>query len=452
MTGPVKHPVLPPAAKADDSSLQAAARLDELVRDGGCDLHLHTHASDGTYSPEELYSRIKINRLKSFAVTDHDVMQSLPVIALLVASDCAAAQVEPSKMDGANHPDCPIFVPGVEISVSEDRELHLLAYFPLGGAENLEPFLEAQRQARHRRNIAMVEQLNQLGYPFTLDELIKKGQGVVGRMQAAHLLTERGYTRTIREAFDQVLGFGKPGYVERPRPSLKEAIHEIRRCGGVPVLAHPAVYHWCDESSLVAPRLIRHLEDAKAKGLLGVEVFHGEASPAACLEISAAALYLDLIRTAGSDDHGANKTTTTLYKRETNFLEGREIFVTGALIRDESGRFLLARRSTGGHGHGQWELPGGKVEPGEKPQAGLLRELREELGVEAEIGALLHLLTHGYECFRVILAVFEVSSPHFNWTLTAHDQVVWKTAREALSMDLLAADIALFKALAESEA
>ncbi|MDD2533487.1 MAG: NUDIX domain-containing protein [Eubacteriales bacterium] len=433
-------PLTEPAASdhssftADRSQL-AAQQLDALVRAGGCDLHMHTTASDGSDSPESLFDRVCQNKLRSFAVTDHDVMQSLQPIAKLVAEACEAGLT------------CPIFVPGVEVSVSEDRELHLLAYFPLGDDVLLEHFLEEQRQARHHRNIDMVTKLQSLGYAITLDALIDKGQGVVGRMQAAHLLTERGYTRSIHDAFERVLGFGKPGYVERPRPSLKAAITQIRRCGGVPVLAHPAIYKWCDESAIVSPRLINHLRDARDKGLLGVEAFHGETSLIANLEVSAAACFLGLLRTCGSDDHGANKKALTLYSGETHFFQIRETLVTGALIRDEAGLYLLARRSTPGHGCGQWELPGGKVEAGEAPESCLKREIQEELGVDATIGPLVSLLTHAYDHVRIILAVFETHLSSQDFRLTAHDQLTWKTASEALEMDLLAADIALFAQL-----
>lgn len=429
----------PDLSALTDRSLAAAIQLDALIRAGGCDLHMHTTASDGSDSPSELFNRVRFNQLQSFAVTDHDVMQSLAPIAKLVAAACS------------EHNWCPAFVPGVEVSVSEGRELHLLAYFPLGGEHLLERFLETQRLARHHRNIEMVKKLQSLGYNLTLEELIEKGHGVVGRMQAAHLLTERGYAHSIHDVFERILGFGKPGYVERPRPSLEAAITEIRRCGGVPVLAHPAIYRWCDERPIVSQRLIHHLQDARDKGLLGVETFHGEASAAACLEISAAARYLGLMRTCGSDDHGTNKKTTTLYTGETHFLTEREILVTGALIRDDQGRYLLARRSTSGHGIGQWELPGGKVEAGENPVDCLKREIQEELGVAAETGPLAMLLTHGYEGFRVILAVFDTTLLESEFTLTAHDQIDWKTAAEALKMDLLAADIILFQELLDRQ-
>lgn len=444
--------------------LTPAEKIDQLVRSGSCDLHLHTTASDGTDTPYELFERIKANRLSSFAVTDHDLLDSLDIMHELVQSSCA----------NTDDPYCPIFIPGVEISVSEGRELHVLGYFPNGGHQLLNEFLTQQRRARHDRNAAMVSQLQSLGYNITLADLVDKGQGVVGRMQAALLLTERGYTRSTQEAFEQVLGFGKPGYIERPRPSLAEAVWQIRRAGGVPVLAHPAIYHWCGERPIVSSRLVKRLKDARSKGLLGVEAFHGEASRQACLEISAAARYLGLVRTCGSDDHGANKQHTCLYSRDTHFLAGREILVVGALIQDrehtwllqenaqassstwddsgewgESGpvRFLLARRATAGHGLGQWELPGGKVEANESPREALRREIREELGLDAEIGALAELLTHDYEDFRIILACFDVRLLEGSLILSAHDQISWASARQALDMDVLAADVALFAEL-----
>ncbi|GAA3855848.1 (deoxy)nucleoside triphosphate pyrophosphohydrolase [Streptomyces lacrimifluminis] len=63
-------------------------------------------------------------------------------------------------------------------------------------------------------------------------------------------------------------------------------------------------------------------------------------------------------------------------------VEGRVVVVGAALLRD--GRLLAARRSAPPELAGRWELPGGKVEPGEAPEAALVRELREELGVDAE--------------------------------------------------------------------
>lgn len=65
----------------------------------------------------------------------------------------------------------------------------------------------------------------------------------------------------------------------------------------------------------------------------------------------------------------------------------KQIHVVAAVIRDPRGRILLARRTEGRDLAGLWEFPGGKVEPGETPEAALVRELQEELGVTATVGA-----------------------------------------------------------------
>ena len=65
----------------------------------------------------------------------------------------------------------------------------------------------------------------------------------------------------------------------------------------------------------------------------------------------------------------------------------KQVHVVAGVLRDARGRILLARRTEGRDLAGLWEFPGGKVEPGESPEDALVRELREELGVEAEVGA-----------------------------------------------------------------
>lgn len=85
-------------------------------------------------------------------------------------------------------------------------------------------------------------------------------------------------------------------------------------------------------------------------------------------------------------------------------MEARTVVeVVCALLEDNRGRLLVARRPLGKHLAGLWEFPGGKIEPGETPQAALRRELREELGCEAEPGAALAPVTHTYPAVTVKL-------------------------------------------------
>ncbi|GAA4999117.1 Nudix family hydrolase [Pseudoluteimonas lycopersici] len=88
----------------------------------------------------------------------------------------------------------------------------------------------------------------------------------------------------------------------------------------------------------------------------------------------------------------------------------KQIHVVAGVIRDARGRVLLARRTEGRDLSGSWEFPGGKVEPGETPEAGLARELREELGIEATVGAKLIDVPQRYPHKRLRLDVREIAS------------------------------------------
>lgn len=84
----------------------------------------------------------------------------------------------------------------------------------------------------------------------------------------------------------------------------------------------------------------------------------------------------------------------------------RELVVVAAVIRDPQGKVLLTRRPEGRHMAGLWEFPGGKVEPGEAPAAALVRELEEELGVEAEVGDPLTFAVHEEPGLRILLLFY----------------------------------------------
>lgn len=118
----------------------------------------------------------------------------------------------------------------------------------------------------------------------------------------------------------------------------------------------------------------------------------------------------------------------------------------GVILR--SGGVLLARRGPGKRHAGQWEFPGGRVEPGETPAQALKRELREELGIEAEVGAELARTRHVYDFGEIELIAFLV--PRFTGTPTLkdHDQLAWVTARDVTRYDLVPADVPVAEAVA----
>lgn len=118
----------------------------------------------------------------------------------------------------------------------------------------------------------------------------------------------------------------------------------------------------------------------------------------------------------------------------------------GVILR--SGAVLLARRGPGRKHAGKWEFPGGRIEEGESPQAALVRELREELGIEATVGAEAARTRHVYDFGEIELIAFLVPKFTGKFKLVDHDQVKWVEARRLLEYDLAPADIPIAEAVA----
>jgi hypothetical protein len=421
--------------------------LERLLQDGACDLHLHTTESDGSDTPQQLVDRVLAAGLKSFAITDHD----------RIAANTKVRDYLDRLLAGQKSKNLlPFFIPGVELSTDLDgNELHLLGYFPSGGAQQLTGFLDEQLAVRQTRNRQMIRRLQDLGYAVSLSAFEASGEGATGRLQAAVLLVRHGYVSSIQEAFETILGEGKPGYVSRYLPPIFAAIERIHQAGGLAVLAHPDLYGWCSGNSVVDRRLLEALARLSQAGLDGVEAYHGEAPQDRQSEVAAAGKSLGLVLTAGSDDHGVNKGQVLMYDRNSCWPARKEWLVAGALLSraDDQGqlRYLICRRRSPGRHAGFWELPGGKVEPGESVADALRRELREELAVDAHIGPLQHVLWHDYPGERVILAVLDAKFDTGQMAEYAHDRFLFVTAEEALKQTLLPADVTLFHHLAEQD-
>ena len=120
----------------------------------------------------------------------------------------------------------------------------------------------------------------------------------------------------------------------------------------------------------------------------------------------------------------------------------KRIVVTAAVI-ERDGAVLLARRREGKAQAGYWEFPGGKLEPGESPEACLERELREELGIETRVGARVGTNVHRYETIEVELVAYRVTYLGGDFTLVDHDEIRWVPRAELLSMRLAPADVPL---------
>jgi len=121
------------------------------------------------------------------------------------------------------------------------------------------------------------------------------------------------------------------------------------------------------------------------------------------------------------------------------------IVVTAAVI-DRDGRFLVTRRQQGVHLEGYWEFPGGKCEAGESLDACLVRELREELDVEAQVGEEVLVTTHPYADRSVELHFFRCDLKGEPRPLLGQE-MRWATREELATLEFPPADAALIQML-----
>ena len=245
------------------------------------DLHLHTYYSDGTDSPRRVVELAKQAGLSAIAVTDHDILSSYPEAA------------EAARDHGIE------LIPGLEMSASGGgQEVHMLGYYIDLADQTFQGLLAAQRERRIRRVHQMVERLRSLGLAIEAEDVFAsaKEHGAIGRPHVAQALLKRGHVATLKEAFDRYIGNHGPAYVAGSPTSPRDAIRAIRSAGGIPVLAHPM---YLKDDALI--------EQMVRDGLAGIEVYHSSHSQELIKKYNALAERWHLLRTGGSDYHGAAK-------------------------------------------------------------------------------------------------------------------------------------------------
>ena len=249
-----------------------------MLTAGGVDLHSHTTASDGTLTPRELVRLAAKHGVRVLAVTDHDSTEGL--------AEASAVAVLHPKLE---------IVPGLEINCDVDGgEIHVLGYFVDMKASWFQEFLRGQREERRARVHRMAARLAELGMPIEPAEVFAiTKEGSAGRPHVAQVMVNRGYVKSVREAFDKYLRAGGPANVPRRRLAPAEAVRIIRRAHGVPVLAHPGLA----ESDGTIPELVE-------AGLLGIETYYPEHSVEQTRRYAELCARLDLVATGGSDYHG----------------------------------------------------------------------------------------------------------------------------------------------------
>lgn len=246
------------------------------------DLHTHSTASDGQYTPVELIQKAVLCDLELFAITDHDTVQGL--------SD-AEKYAKAQSLS---------FVPGIEISTQDIEEIHILGYGIDYNNLELLSACDAFSKDRSNRGQVIVDYLKSLNIDIDL-KVVKSyvGEGNLGRPHFARYLMEYGIVKSRKEAFDKYLDtedFKKA--TDRKKPCCLEAIKLIHGAGGKAVLAHPGIYRMSED---LLDNLVSRLVEI---GIDGIECFYSKHSKSQTEKYLEYISRYNLKTSCGSDFHG----------------------------------------------------------------------------------------------------------------------------------------------------
>ncbi len=250
------------------------------------DLHIHSLASDGTWTAQAIVQKAAALGLAAVSIVDHDTMAA------------TADAMEAGRQYGVE------VIPGVEISAKWDKTgtLHILGYFCRGADAGLQKGLDEYRRARDIRNPKIVDKLRLCGIDIVYEEVAAQAPGeIIGRPHIAAVLLKKGYVASIEQAFAKYLKRGARAYVEKDTVPPKQAIDLIRSAGGVAVLAHPKFLY------LKEAQERQFIEELAAAGLGGIEAYYPGHTPEDAKRYVELAGYYDLALTGGTDFHGDNK-------------------------------------------------------------------------------------------------------------------------------------------------
>ncbi len=257
------------------------------------DLHTHSIRSDGTYTPSELLDYAVEKGISALALTDHDTVEGIGEL-----------HSHAESLDKA-----PLLVDGIEISTEyNNKDIHILGLFIDYESPDFAAYLEDFRRSRDDRNERMCEGLRKgLGMDISYEALKAEFPGaIITRAHYGRYMMTHGYIKTIKEAFERYIGEHKPYYVPRERISSADAIDLIHSNKGLAVLAHPTMYSLSNRGIY---ELIKNLKDS---GIDGMETVYTTYTGAETERMNSYAEEFGLLKSGGTDFHGANKPRTDL--------------------------------------------------------------------------------------------------------------------------------------------
>lgn len=246
---------------------------------GRVDFHLHTTASDGFYSPQEIIEKAARAGFQAISITDHDTLEGYK-----------AALPFAKKMNIE-------LIPGVELSSEyQGKEVHILAYFIDPENAEFQAALDFFTKERYYRAERIIKKLNGMGFDLSINEIADLYPALpIGRPHIADLMIRKEYVKTFGEAFYQYLGNNSPAYEKKVYISPESAFRLIAAASGLSFIAHPGN---------MPEEVLKGLIDA---GCDGVEVMHPSLNNSQIKFLHELTNNYFLLRSGGSDFHGGKK-------------------------------------------------------------------------------------------------------------------------------------------------
>ncbi|USH03530.1 PHP domain-containing protein [Grimontia kaedaensis] len=247
------------------------------------DLHSHTTASDGRFTPEDLVKRAVDFRVNVLAITDHDTVAGLEEAKAVIARDNLPLHI----------------VNGIEIStVWENKDIHVVGLNIDPESPELQKLIVEQSARRDERAVQIAERLEKQRMPGALEGTkALAGDVALTRAHFARWMVEQGHVKNMQAVFKKYLTRGNPGYVPPSWCTIQEAVDVIHKAGGQAVLAHPGRY------KLTAKWLKRLLQVFVDAGGDAMEVAQPQQSPNERRLLGDYAIQFGLAGSQGSDFH-----------------------------------------------------------------------------------------------------------------------------------------------------
>lgn len=258
------------------------------------DMHMHSTFSDGTFTVPQIVEFARKNNFEYVAITDHNNIQSVDVLKETAG-------------------ELPHKIAGIELSTKHNgKKLHLLGYFNMKDDFDSKKFaplralLDREAESKSVQVRQMIDNLS-ADFDVSYDEFLSmlNGDGFVNRVHIARYLTDKKITESVSSAFKTVINTKSKYFVKRREMTFEEGLNAIVQCGGISSIAHFVEYRFTDEEIDEIAAIT-----AKVTDTVGVELWHYKQNADFRKQIiDRCKKYnnLNIVFTAGSDFHGANK-------------------------------------------------------------------------------------------------------------------------------------------------